>query len=295
MDKILKLEEDIKNLKIQGATGVALAVLEGIRYAGDFCRTGNDLIEIGKKLAYARPTEPLAQNALRFIFQGLGKDAAYYLEKIDEYKSLINKAKERLINNSLHGIENDTVYLVHCHSSSVVASLIKGSQQGKKFSIFATETRPLFQGRITVNELLRAGFSDVTMIIDTVASSLILAGEMKIDAVFVGADLLSETGFVNKVGTLAIVHAAIAKGLPVYVFSTLLKFDPRPFLPDFIEKRNGSEIWNEAPKNLKFYAPAFDFIPYQDNLRIVCEKGILSCEDIRNEALALYPFLRREL
>lgn len=295
MDKIERIEKDIKSLTIQGATNIALATLEGIKTAtNNGINNSKELEKIGIRLAYARPTEPLAQNAVRFIFAQKDKPVDFYLKKIEEYKSLISQTKEKMAQHGISFIQNGGVYLTHCHSSTVVSMFREARKQGKRFSIFATETRPLYQGHKTVKELLEGGFEDVTLIIDDVAPS-ILEGRLKhIDAVFIGADLLSQNGFVNKVGSLGIVYAAEKVKVPLYCLSMLLKYDPRPYSPSLIEQRGGYEIWPQAPKNLSFYAPAFDFIPYKAGVKIICEKGVLEGKDIEGEAYSLYPFLKGE-
>ncbi len=295
MDKIEKIKKDIKSITIQGATNVALSTLEGVKIAVESgIKDHYKLQMIGEKLAYARPTEPLAQNAIRFIFVQKDQKIDFYLKRIEAYKLLISQTKEKMAVNGSSFIQNGGVYLTHCHSSTVVSMFREARKSGKRFSIFATETRPRFQGRKTVIELLEAGLEDVTLIIDDVAPS-ILEGRLKhIDAVFIGADLLSKEGFVNKVGSLGIAYAGERRNIPLYCLSVLLKYDPRPYSPSFIEQREGYEIWPEAPKDLNFYAPAFDFIPYKTGVKIICEEGLLEGKDIENRAFSLYPFLKED-
>lgn len=294
MDKINQLEKDIRSLKIQGATNIALATLEGIKFAVESgIEDPQKLQTIGERLAYARPTEPLAQNAVRYIFAQKNKQVNHLLGKAEEYKSLISQSKEKMARHGISFIQNGGVYLTHCHSSTVVSMFIEGRKQGKRFSIFATETRPLYQGHKTVRELLEAGFEDVTLIIDDVAESLLEGRAKTIDAVFIGADLLSQNGFVNKVGSLGIAYAAERRNIPLFCLSVLLKYDPRPYLPSIIEQRGGYEIWPaDAPKNLSFYAPAFDYVPYKIGMKLICEEGLLEDKDIIKTTYALYPFLK---
>lgn len=292
MDRIDQLDKDIKNLAIQGATDIALAVLEGMKIAIESGNSKDDILKIGNKLAYARPTEPLAQNSLRFIFSSSNKDPASYLNKITEYQALISQAKEEMAENASPLIQNGGTYLTHCHSSTVVSMFVKAKKQGKKFSVFATETRPKFQGHITVNELLEAGVEDVTLIIDDVAESLIEGRVKHINGVFIGADLLTEKGFINKVGSLGIAYACQRNQIPLHCLSILLKFSPKPFSQKLLEVRSGYEIWKDAPEKLSFYAPAFDYIPFSSGAKLVCEKGILENQDIAKEAYSLYPFLK---
>lgn len=295
MDKIDKLYQEIKSLSIQGATDIAYAVMEGIQMAMVSGVTDFEKLQIiADRLAYCRPTEPLAQNAVLFILKEQNKTADFYLSKIEEYKSLISASKEKMAHFGASLIQNGGVYLTHCHSSTVVSMFQQAQKTGKRFSVFATETRPLFQGRKTVIELLETGIEDVTLIIDDVAESLLLGRAKSIDAVFIGADLLSQKGFVNKVGSLGLAHCAQSRKIPLYVSSILLKYDPRPYTPDMIEMRSNSEIWPNAPKNLSFYAPAFDFVPYRFGAKILCEEGLLENGEIEKKVYSRYPFFIKE-
>lgn len=291
MDKIVSLRQDIIRLNIQGATNVAFATLEAVKIAIKSGRSVSEIQETAKTVAFARPTEPLAQNSLKFIFSDKNKSASYYLEKVAQYEKLIKEVKNTMAESAVSLIKNGGTYLTHCHSSTVVSMFTKAKKAGRKFSVLVTETRPRFQGRITARELLKAGIEDVTMIIDDVAPALIEGKQKIIDSVFLGADLLGHEGFINKVGSLGIARMCQGESKPLYCLSVLLKFNPAPFSPELLEDRGGSEIWEDAPVNLSFYAPAFDYIPYETGVNIVCEKGILESRDLANTVHALYPWI----
>jgi len=292
MDPVQNIVSDIANLSIQGATNIAFAVLdtlhETLQKSPDI--SPETLKAIAEKLAYARPTEPLAQNAVRYIFDDPSGDLQ---AKIDTYRTYIAHGKAEILKQGTPILKDGGSYLTLCHSSTVTALMKNARTNGAYFSVYVAETRPLYQGRITAKELLNAGFDDITMIIDDVAVSLIEGRKGKIDAVLIGADLLSEAGFVNKVGSLAVTFAANRHNIPVYSLTTLLKYDPRPFHQNVIETRNPKEIWIEAPEKLQFYAPAFDFVPYIDNVHIICEKGILPGSHIRHAVNEIYPFIHK--
>lgn len=290
MPTIEQTIHDIQSLKIQGATNVALAVLDAlahiIKERPSISRY--ELTKIGERLAYARPTEPLAQNAIRYLVQGRTDDA---LNRIKQFKGFIEYGKRIIPGVGAELLEDGGTYLTICHSSTVVRLFEEARKTGAYFSLFVAETRPRFQGRITAHQLLEAGFEDVTMIVDDVAVSLIEGRRGAIDAVFIGADLLTRKGFVNKIGSLAVAAAAFRKKIPVYVVSTLLKYDPLPFSPSHIEQRSPEEIWPDAPDNLLFYAPAFDFVPYYGTVRIITEVGIVPGKQVRAAAAKRYPFI----
>ncbi len=281
---------DIKSLKIQGATNVAIAVLDALSQAiKDQPEIScYELTRLGEALAYARPTEPLAQNAVRYVSSGCTADAK---KRIAEYKIYIEKGKLSIPQVGVPLLVDGGVYLTLCHSSTTVRLFEAARKRGAYFSLYVAETRPRFQGRVTASELLAAGFDDVIMTVDDVAVSLIEGRVGKIDAVFIGADLINDKGFVNKIGSLAVTAAAKRKHIPVYVLTTLLKYDPAPFSPTMIETRSSEEIWEAAPTTLKFYSPAFDYVPYMSNVRVICEAGILTGKQIKKAANKHYPFI----
>ena len=101
--------------------------------------------------------------------------------------------------------------MTHCHSGSVVKTLTTARDQGKKIHVYNTETRPLYQGRRTSNDLVAAGVPD-TMITDDTAPFFvdnIYDSEVDIDMVIIGSDCIKLNGDVfNKVGIFAIAMAA---------------------------------------------------------------------------------------
>lgn len=297
METLEQLFQDIKNLKIQGATNIALATIRGLTTAVDKLKRGNPsdpdsfLISEITRLANARPTEPLAQNAVRYIFSQKSSGPEIYLQKSAEYEKMIADSKYKMAGFGTEFIKDGGIYLTHCHSSTVTNMFINAYKSGKKFKIYVTETRPLYQGRITARELLDAGLPDVTMIIDDVATSLLLENKMGFSAVFIGADLLSQDGFINKVGSIGIAYCTRENNLPLYCISILLKYDPKPYSDNILELRNPQEIWPDAPKKLQFYTPAFDFIPYYPNVFIITETGILQGSEVYIKAPQTYSFL----
>lgn len=293
MDTAQTILADIKSLTIQGATNVALKALEALDAAmtEEPDLPADRLKELGTKLAYARPTEPLAQNALRYIFADTPKNAAALKAKIATYTAYIHDATKKIAEYGNSIITNDATYLTHCHATTVTNIFLEANKSGKNVHIIATETRPRFQGRLTAKELLDGGITEVTMIVDSAAASVLADAQRKIAGIFVGADLLTDTGLVNKIGTHGILLAAQKYNVPVYCISTLLKYDPRPFEANLIETRDPKEVWPEAPANLTIFSPAFDYTPYSDGVTIITEAGMIKGSDVKETAVTNYPFI----
>jgi len=245
-----KIIRDIKSVKIQGARNVAKSALK----AYSLIPTKSSK----KKLLASRPTEPMMENVLDLAEKGGYAEA---LEHFNDAQNKINKKIFKLIRN------RDVIF-THCHSTNVVNALIYAHKKGKKFEIYNTETRPLFQGRKTARELLKAGIK-VTMFVDS-AIGVALSNETgkKPDKVFLGADALLKNGIINKIGSETIAILAKKEKIPVYVIADSWKSTKKK-IP--IEQRALNEIWDNAPKNIKMKNSAFEFVPKKYVERIITE------------------------
>ena len=191
---------------------------------------------------------------------------------------------DRLIANfGARKIKNGFVVYTHCHSSSVFEALKKAKQQGKHFSVTNTETRPLFQGRITAANLAGAGIP-VTLIVDSAADRFM----HPVDKVFVGCDaVLSNGGIVNKIGTTQIAMSAKKHHNPFFACTSSHCFDPATYFgfEEKIEERNADEVWKERPKKVRIRNPAFDIVDAFYVHAIVSEIGVF---DPENFAMEMY-------
>ena len=134
-EKLKKLIDDIKSLKIQGATNVCLSVLKFISENKDNIST-SDL----KKLYYVRPTEPMLRNCLDLYKDGVDVN---YLIKI------VEKSKEWISDIGKNIFPKRCMVMTHCHSSTTTKSIIKAHKEGKQILVYVTETRPKNQGLLT--------------------------------------------------------------------------------------------------------------------------------------------------
>lgn len=251
-----KIAKDIKSIKIQGARNIAKAALEAYYLI--------PTKESKKKLLSLRPTEPMMENVLE---KAEKQSHASILKHFDD-------AQEKINQNVLKLIKNNNVLFTHCHSTNVINSLIYAKKKEKRFEVYNTETRPLFQGRKTAKQLRKAGIK-VTMFIDS-ALGIALGkeqGAKKVDKVFLGADALLKQGIINKVGSKLIAQIAKINKIPVYIIADSWKFTKNK-VP--IEQRGLNEVWDKAPKNIKIKNPAFEFVPKKLIKGIVSEQGILS-------------------
>ncbi len=257
MDKLHKIYKDIKEVRIQGATNIAKAAVQAYSL--------NPTPENKKNLLSLRPTEPALSNALNFI------------DKIGKEKVLshFSDAQEEINRNVLKLIKKGMKIYTHCHSTNVIKALIYAKKMGKKFEIYNTETRPLFQGRITARELSKAGIK-VTTFVDAGMDDAIT----EVDIVLIGADAILKDGAINKIGSEAISEIAFLRKKPVYIVADSWKFSPKNVK---IEERDFHEVWRGAPKKVKIMNPAFEKIDKKYIKGVISENGILGFDKFVNK------------
>jgi len=251
-----KISKEIKKIKIQGARNIAKAALRAY-----FLFPSK---ESKKKLFSLRPTEPMMHKVLN-------------LAETESYKQIIkhfDEAQEKINNYVYKLIKNKEIIFTHCHSTNVIGALIYAKKNRKKFQVYNTETRPLFQGRKTSSELGKVGIQ-VTQFIDSALRIALIKkqGTKKVSKVFLGADAITKEGVINKVGSGAIAQIAYDNNIPVYIIADSWKYTKEDIS---LEQRSLNEIWDKAPKSIKIKNPAFEFVQKKYIKKIISELGVLT-------------------
>jgi len=296
--------EAIKVLRVRGAPAIGIAAAFGVvlgiqrSQAASYAEFDRELGRVAGYLATARPT---AVN----LFWALER-----MKRVaEEHAHLpIPQLKQRLLDEALAIAEEDQQVcraigrhgaplipdgggvLTHCNAGGLatadygtaLAVMFAAHEQGKRFRVFADETRPLLQGaRLTAWELMQAGI-DVTLICDSMAA--VVMRERKVNVVIVGADRIAANGdTANKIGTYGVAILAREHGIPFYVAAPVSTFDL--LLPNGsvipIEERKAEEVTEgfgkrTAPEGVKVYNPAFDVTPARYIAGIITERGLIA-------------------
>jgi ribose 1,5-bisphosphate isomerase len=302
-ESINNMADKIRNLEIRGARNVAISAVKAIENAATHTKAktaeafAEELLQAKEVLYAARPTEPLMRNAIKWVIgsvESSQKDEVKALVRLIsssacEFLTNLERSRDRIAEVGSKRINNGTVVFTHCHSSTVTHLLTKASKGMKTFRVICTETRPLFQGRVTAREMLELGV-ETALIIDSAARCFI----KQADLLIVGADALtSEGNVVNKIGTAAIALLAQEARVPFYVVSELLKFDPATLCGHYesIEERGRFEIWRGAPENLVIHNPAFEVVRRDFIHGIICEEGIIPPHSVYETVVRKYPWV----
>jgi ribose 1,5-bisphosphate isomerase len=301
--QVRAVADNIRRLEVQGARNIAIAAIKSLEALTEqtTARTKKEfmsnLFESRDILFASRLTEPLMRNAIRWIInqvKNCGEEKVEALSEVvssssNQFLKNLENSEECIAEIGAKRIQNNMIVFTHCHSSTVIHILRKAREYGKSFEVVCTETRPLFQGRLTAKELLSLDVK-TTFIVDSAARSFI----RNVDLVIVGADAItSEGNIINKIGTGAIALLAHEARKPFYVATELLKFEPATFLGDYveIEERSPDEVWKDAPKMLAIRNPAFDLTRRDYIHGLICEEGIIPPHSIYEVIQRKYPWI----
>ncbi len=272
-----KVVEKIEDVEIQGATSIAR---EGVRLLRRLDRedAGDDRMDdVAERLKNARPTEPFLFNCIR-----VARETGDY----DEVLRHVEGSQDRVVEHGVSLVDDGAVVYTHCHSSSVTGVL---QAVDVDFRVRVTETRPLYQGRETAEEMAEAGVP-VRFYVDSGARLALKDA----DVMLIGADAVLDSGkVVNKIGSEMFAEVAAAYDVPVYVVTNSWKYDPLSsfgFEPE-IERRAGEEVWREPPEDVEIYNYAFEKVAPEKVEGIVSELGVHSPLDFIDQVTEEYPEL----
>lgn len=277
----------IKSLEIQGAENIAIAAVKAFdeKLKGATAHDVDKLKGYIKELESLRATEPALRNALHYCLLNFENDPKVAETVINYFKT----SKERIAEIGAKKIHDGMTIFTHCHASTVTKILLKAWQDGKRFTVRNTETRPKYQGRKTAQELAEAGIP----VIHSVDSAGRL-GMKKSDMFLFGADAVTAEGnVINKIGTTMFVEFANLYQIPVYSCTNSWKFDPATIggADEPIEERDSKEVWDAPPAGVTIINPAFELTPADKISGIITELGVFKPETLVTEIKKAYSWM----
>ncbi len=283
MEEVLEAARKIKSMEVRGAARIAKFAAETLKnYAMKAKDFDAEMRKAAEILLNTRPTAVSLYNAINYVMKYSGETDEEKRESLirraEEFIHWVETAQQRIGEIGEKRIRDGYVILTHCNSSAALSVIKKAHENGKSIEVFATESRPRYQGHITVRELREAGI-DVTLIVDSAVRYFM----NEIDCVIVGADTITANGaLINKIGTSQIALAAKEARVQFMVAAETYKFSPKTLFGELvvIEERDPSEV---APKEIldlgvKVRNPAFDVTPRDYIDVIITEIGAIPPE-----------------
>lgn len=298
-----QLFDSIHQLKVRGAPAIGIAAAYGLCMVvrpwiaeplADFrvqLRTQADFINSSRPTAVNLKWALERMVAVADAYSG-DSSAELYERLVQEAEAI--HAQDQALCQAIgeHGlalIEDGAGIMTHCNAGALAtggigtatAPMYLAHQAGKKFRVFANETRPLLQGsRLTSWELHCAGI-DVTLLTDNMAAHTLASGQIQL--VIVGTDRVAANGDVaNKIGTLGVAILAKHYGIPFYVAcpSSTIDLNTADGKSIPIEQRHADEVrrvgdYQATVNEIAVQNPAFDITPAELVTGIITEKGIV--------------------
>ncbi len=280
-----QITQDIKDLKIQGAERIAIAAVEAFGLKLQETQDETQLKEAAEELKNLRSTEPGLRNAIEFCLQNYRNNPDVANTAINHFKT----SKEKIAAMIAEKIETGMNIYTHCHSSTVEGGIKLAWEQGKRFTVYSTETRPKFQGRITAESLAKAGIP----VIQTVDSAAFVCLKQANLFLF-GADAIASDGRIyNKIGSGWIARLAHDLNVPAFSCTNSWKFAPETLkgVEEKIEQRSPDEVWENPPANVTILNPAFEIVQPDHVTGVICELGVIKPENLLNQVETHYPWL----
>ncbi len=288
-DRYEDVAEAIRNMTTRGAPSIGATAAYAMCLAA---LKGCDLAKAAKDIKAARPTA----NDLFYAVDTMAADLKAGKDPVEAADAYAQSMVDKCIAIGEYGaplIKDGFKVMTHCNAGALatvdvgtaLAPIRKAWADGRRFFVYASETRPRLQGmQLTAWELNQEGI-DHAIIPDGASGHFIRKG---VDMIIVGADRIAANGdFANKIGTFE--KAVLAKefGVPFYVAAPISTFDFNTKTGEdiVIENRSEEEVTmvrgiRIAPEGSPALNPAFDMTPARYVTGFITEKGILRPDEI---------------
>ena len=288
-DDYRDVAEAIRNMTTRGAPSIGATAAYAMCLAA---LKGEDLETAARDIKAARPTA----NDLFYAVDRMAESLAEGADPVEAADAYAQSMVDKCIAIGEYGaplIRDGFRVMTHCNAGALatvdvgtaLAPIRRAWADGRRFSVYASETRPRLQGmQLTAWELNQEGI-DHAIIPDGASGHFIRQG---VDMIIVGADRIAANGdFANKIGTFE--KAVLAKefGVPFYVAAPISTFDFDTATGEdiVIENRSEEEVTvvagnRIAPVGSPALNPAFDMTPARYVTGFITEKGILRPSEI---------------
>jgi translation initiation factor 2B subunit (eIF-2B alpha/beta/delta family) len=155
-------------------------------------------------------------------------------------------------------------------SGTVVEALVEAQRAGRAPRALVAEGRPHLEGRATATALAAAGIP-VWLVADAALPLLLSQARM----VWIGADAVTETGVLNKIGSFAAALAAREHSVPVYALAPRRKFLSARNKALKILEMPPTELWESPSPGVEPRNVYFESVPLPLLRAVVVEDGVL--------------------
>ena len=276
MDRLLR--RVLKEITRDRRSGAAELALRGVAALQAWLHrhrqpTEQELLEVARALLCVQPSmAPLLRLANEVALAADAEvPAKTLMNSLVEFRRLLRTAPNAIAERFRRALQGKRPrqIVIYSYSSTVVNALIRA--KSRIDCVYCSEGRPAYEGRDAAEKLARAGIQ-VWFETDAALLEEVAIGQ---NVIVLGADAVLFRGFVNKVGTNAIVPLALQAGAPVWILADTSKFWPEsPFQSNLWMGTYGhpGEIWKEAPRRVRVWNPYFEVAKFFGRMRFLTER-----------------------
>ena len=300
LDNYRQAVDAIREMRVRGAPAIGVTAAYAMAMAARDLEVKepsqflDQLREAAAIIISARPTAVNLQWAVRRMLRVAEAESDFaevksrLLAEAQRMQEEDDAANRRMGNAGSELMPDGGAVLTHCNTGALATAgfgtafgvIRAGWEEGKRFQVFNTETRPFLQGaRLTSWEFQQLGIPSI-LIVDSAAGALMRQG--RISCVITGADRIAANGdTANKIGTYTLAVLAREHGIPFYIAAPTSTVDLSLTGGDDIqiEERGVEEVTHFqgtpiAPPGVAAINPAFDITPHGYIGAIVTEEGV---------------------
>ena len=254
-----------------------------------------ELLEIARALLRAQPSMApmlrLANEVALSLDHELPGQALN--RSLRRFRSVLRRGPERIAGLFDRWLKRRKQWKIgtYSYSSTVARALLRA--RARIEWVCCSEGRPAYEGRWMAERLARAEIN-VWLSPDAAFLEEARFHDLQVS----GADAVTPSGFVSKVGTEVIVSQVSRAGRLVIVLAETLKFWPEsPFRRTRFWSRTFApprEVWKDAPEKVRVRSPLFSCAPLGKHVAVLTERGWMTPERVRRELRRIHvsPRLR---
>ncbi len=234
----------------------------------------DDIVDIAREVGRAQTSMASGWNAALAALRERRDPGA--LERFDRRRQRAGQALVRFAADHLVARGGGRHHGVTISFSGSVLACLRAAGRGGALMVSCAEGRPGLEGRRMAEAIAEAGipvdfYSDAAL-----GEALWRDGEG--DAVvIVGADAVTPTWALNKVGTRMLAAAAAREGVPVYVAATRDKFmDARASRLLQVVEHDPRNLWNDSPTGITVRNAWFERVPMDLLTGVITDAGTLA-------------------
>lgn len=288
-----ELIRDIEEMRVRGAYLITCVALEALALrAKEVAEKEGAFFDAmattAERLKAAQPSMASVANACAYVLKPLTHPEAADLTPQEAYRLVTTRSREFLtgfkraqqgvVEVGARVVRDGDVVFVHSYSGTLLGILHRAREEGKRFTVIATESRPYCEGREMVAQLLKQEIP-CTLIIDMAAGTYL----RRATKALVGGDaILANGSIVNKMGTQLVALACHAYGIPFYAAASILKFSLQSLQGDKVKLLERPDDAGIAPsaladmESLQVENRIFDVTPARYIEALITDRGLLS-------------------